>query len=116
MSQTEKVTLVNLHASAIQATEKALNTAPGERNTVVDGSERAVVRLRDALIEQFRQEQDGQRKAGLRNALDQVNIAVSLITGVEFPGAGIQEKPIRQAEDILKALDFSMLEKSPGCA
>lgn len=101
MSQTEKNALDNLHASAVQAIENVLNTPPEKRYEVVDRGERALVRLRDALIEQSRQEQDGQRKTALCAALDQVNTAVSLMMGVEYPGSGIQEKPIRQAWEII---------------
>ncbi len=101
MSQTEKKTLASLHASAVQSVENILNTPPGQRNQVIDESERAIVRLRDALIEQFRQELEGSEKETLQAALNQVNVAVSLIAGVEYPGSGAQEKPIRQSLEVL---------------
>ncbi len=103
----EEQALRQLNQQAIQAIQKVLDTPPRERNQVVDFGEHAIVRLRDCLIQRSRQEaEDGPTKAGLRAALDQVNVALSLITGVEYPGAGIQEKPMQEALEVLKGLDF----------
>ncbi len=115
MSQTgtcqEDQTLQQLTQQAVQAIQKVLDTPPRERNQVVDFGERAIVRLRDCLILRCRQEEAEPTLAGptlarLRAALDQANVALSLITGVEYPGAGIQEKPMQEAMEVLKALNF----------
>ncbi len=89
---------------AIETIEVVLNKPARERGQVIDFGERATVRLRDCLIEQYRQSEDAPERANLRYALEQANIALSLLTGVEYPGAGIQEKPMQEAHDILKAL------------
>ncbi len=89
---------------AIETIEVVLNKPPRERGQAVDFGERATVRLRDCLIEQYRQSEDAPERANIRYALEQANIALSLITGVEYPGAGIQEKPMQEARDLLKAL------------
>ncbi len=99
-------TLTQLRQEALQILDDLLATPPRERHQIIDHSEHAIVRLRDCLIESCRQETAGSEASALRSALDQVNIAVSLITGVEYPGTGMQEKPMVQARDILKALHF----------
>ncbi len=102
----EEAILIQLCQEAVTSLDNLLAAAPRERHQIVDRSEHAIVRLRDCLIERCRQETTGGEASALRSALDQVNIAVSLITGVEYPGTGLQEKPMVQARDILKALDF----------
>ncbi len=102
----EEAILTQLCQEAVQALDDLLATPPRERHQIVDHSEHAIVRLRDCLIERCRQETTGGQASALRSALDQVNIAVSLITGVEYPGTGMQEKPMLQARNILKALHF----------
>ncbi len=110
----EKDILLQLCQEAMDAIQAVLEAPPRDRHQIVDDSERALVRLRDRLIRRYRQEEDAQVKSGLRSALDQVNIAVSLITGVEYPGAGIQEKTIEQAQDVLKGMDLTRIDRSPS--
>ncbi len=81
-----------------------MNKPPRERGQVIDFGERATVQLRDCLIEHYRSSEDAPERANIRYALEQANIALSLLTGVEYPGAGIQEKPMQEARDLLKAL------------
>ncbi len=102
----EEAILIQLCQEAVQALDDLLSSPPRERRQIVDDSARAIVRLRDCLIERCRRETTGSEAPALRSALDQVNIAVSLITGVEYPGTGMQEKPMLQARDIIKALHF----------
>ncbi len=100
----EQGELVRRCREAIETIEVVLNKPPRERGQVIDFGERATVRLRDCLIEQYRQSEDAPERANIRYALEQANIALSLLTGVEYPGAGIQEKPMQEARGILQAL------------
>jgi hypothetical protein len=102
--------LVRRCQKAVETIEAVLHKPPREPRQIVDFGERPIVRLRDCLIEHYRQAEDSPEKANLRYALEQANIALSLITGVEYPEAGIQEKPLQEARDILKGL-FPTLER-----
>lgn len=100
----EKDFLTSTCEEAVRSIEDVLSTAPGDRHQIVDFGECAIVRLRDCLIDLLRQADEPTEQGRLRAALDQANIALSLITGVEYPGAGIQEKPILEALVALKAI------------
>lgn len=89
---------------AVEAINAVMNTPARDRHQIVDFGECAIVRLRDCLIKNYRAAQEPGQRQQFRAALDQVNTALSLITGVEYPGAGIQEKPMQQAREILKEL------------
>ncbi len=91
---------------AVKAIEEVMATPARDRHQVVDFGECAIVRLRDCLIEQYRRAENPVEQAKLKTELDQVNVSLSLITGVEYPGAGIQEKPMQMALDLLKTLIF----------
>ncbi len=92
---------------AIEAIDRVLATPPRDRHQIVDFGECAIVELRDCLIERYRQAGDPSEKQRLRSELDQVNLALSLITGIEYPGAGIQEKTILPAREVLGKLDLN---------
>jgi hypothetical protein len=91
-------------AEAVALLEEVLGVIPRNRYEEVDRAERAIVRLRDGLIERLRREEDVGQVTRLHKALDQANIAISLITGVEYPGAGIQEESLQQAREVLQRL------------
>jgi hypothetical protein len=79
-----------------------LQKPPVELKSEVDDAERAVVRLRDELIERWRSEP--QEPTG--RALEQVNVALSLIVGLEYPMGGIERKLLEDAHHALQsALD-----------
>ena len=91
---------------AVEAIEAVLAEKPRQRLQIVDFGESAIVRLRDCLIERLRQENQSSLAQPLQDALNQVNIALSLIVGVEYPGAGIQQRPLEQAREVLEKLEF----------
>ncbi len=101
----EEGSLAHYCAQAIQTIEKVLATQPRQRSQLADFGERDLVRLRDCLIDQYRQAQPSAQER-LVTALQQVNIALSLITGVEYPETGIHEPLLSEARDILKNLTF----------
>jgi hypothetical protein len=95
---------------AVTLLEQVLKILPQWRFQEVDMAEQAIVRLRDSLISRLREESTSEEATRLHAALDRVNAAVSLVTGVEYPGAGIQEASLKQARDVLKdvlAREFS---------
>jgi len=82
--------------------EQALGEVPNVCCESVDVAERAIVRVRDCLIERLREQGNAPEAARWRLILDQVNVALSLLAGVEYPAAGIQQQPLHQARDLLK--------------
>ena len=82
--------------------EQLLVIRPHLRYQEVDVAERAIVRLRDNLIDQLRQENSETEARRLRTKLERLNVAISLIVGVEYPAAGIQQQLLDQAYDALK--------------
>ena len=85
------------HQEAIRVLEDALKKPPAELKAEVDVAERAVVRLRDSLIDQLR----AAAEPSVRSELDRVNVALSLIVGLEYPMAGLQRDMLKQALSIL---------------
>jgi hypothetical protein len=89
---------------AVSLLDEVLGMAPRDRYQEVDRAERAIVHLRDGLINRLRREEDASQVARLQKALGRINAAISLITGVEYPGAGIQEASLTQAREVLQDL------------
>ncbi len=90
-----------LQGVALAAVEDALARVPLECLSDVDVAERAINRLRDTLI-------DGLRKGqpGLQPPLDQTNVALSLVVGVEYPATGSQRQGLEMARDTLKGIQI----------
>ena len=82
---------------AIRLLEDALQKPPTELKAEVDVAERAVVRLRDSLIDQLR----AGAEPRVRSELDRVNVALSLIVGLEYPMGGLQRDMHQQALSVL---------------
>ena len=95
--------LAELCRHTVELIEQAQHEQPRHLSEDVDEAERAIVMLRDRLIERLRSEPGATRE---RDALNSVNAALSLIVGVEYPAAGIQRKLLEQAaaalHDLLK--------------
>jgi hypothetical protein len=87
---------------ALASLDHLLEVAPHLRFEEVDITEREIVRLRDDLISRLRQDTTSEEAARLRTALEHVNVAVSLVAGVEYPGAGIQQRLLEGAHEALK--------------
>jgi hypothetical protein len=89
---------------AIALLDQLLKILPHLRFQEVGMAERAIVQLRDSLIEQLRQEKTSAEVSRLRALLERVNVAVSLVVGVEYPAVGIQQQPLEMARDVLKGV------------
>jgi hypothetical protein len=98
--------LAQLQQAAITALEKAQATQPAQTTHVVDLAEVELVRLRDALIELQRSSETPIQARRWRPTLDQVNAVLSLVVGIEYPAAGVQEKTIKEALRALKAIQI----------
>jgi hypothetical protein len=96
--------LVAYRTEAVTLLDEVLGMTPRDRYQEVDMAERAIVHLRDSLINRLRREEDLAQVTRLHEALDRTNVAISLITGVEYPGAGIQEESLQQARKVLQNL------------
>lgn len=89
--------------AAIEALERGLQVPPMEVAEELCVAERAVVKLRDRLIDQLRRD-PGAAEPVVRSMLDRVNVALSLIVGAEYPSTGIQRQPLEAARDILHTI------------
>ncbi len=96
--------LSTYRTEALTLLDEVLGVTPRDRYEEVDMAERAIVHLRDSLIDRLRREEDLAQVTRLHQALDRTNVAISLITGVEYPGAGIQEESLKQAREVLQRL------------
>ncbi len=90
-----------LQQTALQAVERCLALVPIRCLSDVDVAEKAINQMRDRLIDDLRAAGPSERQAVLRAALNQTNVALSLIVGVEYPATGSQRKPLEMARDVL---------------
>jgi HPt (histidine-containing phosphotransfer) domain-containing protein len=89
----------NLREQALRQMDEALEKPPAELKAELDVVERTVAALRDELISQLRTSPDSRT----REELDQVNAALSLIVGLEYPVGGIQREMLKQARSALRS-------------
>ncbi len=83
--------------------ESAVEMKPTELVKQVDLAEISVVRLRDALIERLRRADPPEEAMDWHRVLDRVNVVLSMICGVEFPGLkGIERSTIGEASKLLE--------------
>jgi hypothetical protein len=87
----------DLYQEAMRLVEDALDKPPAELRAEVDEAERAVAALRDELIERWRV----QPTHDVRHSLDRVNVALSLLIGLEYPVGGVQRDMLDQARGAL---------------
>lgn len=102
--------LIDLARCAVRKLDEALDLPPLKLGKEVDIAENGVCQLRDQLIERLRKEQPAEKEADLRRLLGKVNPIISLLTGAEYPAAGIHREVIEEASKALKDL----LSSSPG--
>ncbi len=103
--------LTDLCRAAVHELDAGCALPPLELGEEVDAAERAVVRVRDGLIARLRTGGDDGDARRWRQALQRVNMALSLIVGVEYPSIGVRRKPLEQASAALKeVLDHGWLE------
>jgi hypothetical protein len=98
----ERARLIACARRAIEAIDRAIPEPTAELKQDVDVAERAIAELRDCLIHALRRAPDGPDAQRRRQLLDRVNVALSLVAGVEYPSAGIQRKQLEQARDVLR--------------
>lgn len=90
-------TPTELCEAALRRLDDALGKPPGELKAEVDLAEQAVAALRDNLIHHWRESPS----PSVRASLDQVNVALSLIVGLEYPVGGLQRQLLEQARAVL---------------
>ncbi len=83
--------------AAMAALERAHNAPPLQFTQEADAALRSAVALRDELIAQLRG-----GDAAARAALDSVNVALSIIVGLEYPAAGITRETTTHARAALE--------------
>lgn len=95
-----------LCGQAIGYLERACELPPQELERNVDRAENVVVALRDSLIQRLRSESPGvgPETGRWRAPLDQVNVSLSLITGVAYPSSRIHRNYIEDARQVLMGL------------
>ncbi len=87
---------------AVVLLDRLLEIAPYPRFQDLDVAERAIVRLRDGLIERLRQGDASDEAPRLRALLDRANTAISLVVGIEYPAAGVRRQLLEMARDALQ--------------
>jgi hypothetical protein len=86
---------------AIQALRKAVDEPAAALTQDVDVAERQIAELRNCLILQLREAPAGPESAQTRRLLNEANVALSLVVGVEYPSGGIQRKLLESAQEVL---------------
>jgi hypothetical protein len=84
---------------AIRLLGAALDKPPAELKAEVDLAQQAIVAVRDALIDRLRKGPTEQ----VRSNLEQVNLALSLVVGVEYSMGGLNRDLLKQARSVLQA-------------
>ncbi len=103
----------DLCQKAIEVLDQAFEVPIGELESKVDQVERIVLGIRDRLIAQARATGQGPEHSRLRKSLEQVNIAVTLLAGVEYPASGIQRNYMEQAKKTLKNIQEDIAGVDP---
>jgi menaquinol-cytochrome c reductase iron-sulfur subunit len=80
------------------AIDAALADFPKDVNSKLDPAERALTRLRDALIVRLRA---GQKVVA---TLEKTNVCLSLVMGMEYPQGGAKKPPLEQARALTHTL------------
>lgn len=98
----ETPTIAELRREALAKLDHAIGLPPPGAEESVDEALRAAVRLRDALIERLRREPGAAAAEDWRTGLERVNVAISLIYGVEYSAIGAHGKPLQDAHPVLR--------------
>ncbi|MCZ7567588.1 MAG: hypothetical protein M5U01_03200 [Ardenticatenaceae bacterium] len=100
--------LDRLHQEMLTELDQALQQEePLELKARVTAVLRTAVQLRDDLTTRLREARTENDRDRLRGALDQVNVAISLLAAVEYPMVGIQRKSLETAREVLESVKFS---------
>jgi hypothetical protein len=98
---------------ALEAVKRALHADSGEPGDEAAVAARALVRLRDGLIDRLRAAPESSEAPGWRDALDRVNVALSLVAGIEYPAGGMANKPLEAAHKLLIGLAHRKVIRRP---
>ncbi len=79
--------------------QEARESPPGEIKSEAYLIEKSVVQLRDYLIGRFRS--DAGKHPNIKESLDTVNMALSLVVGLEFPLSGMKKQLFDEALHLL---------------
>ena len=104
VAQTTLTTLATQVQEAIGALDQAAQAPVDQLKQETHVALEAAIRLRDALIQRLRAATAPEGRVGPRSALDQVNVAISLVTGVEYPIEKMDRQSIKQARGVLEGL------------
>ncbi|MBV9328260.1 MAG: hypothetical protein JO352_31480 [Chloroflexi bacterium] len=91
---------LELRSQALHLLDDAIQKPPAELKAEVDVAEQRIARLRDVLIDDLRAGSTPDTRA----ALDQVNVALTLVVGLEYPMGGLQRKMLEDARAVLDAV------------
>ena len=95
---------------ALRHLQAALDQPPTALAAEVDLAECAIAAVRDALIDRWRAHPSAQ----VRAALDQTNVALSLVVGLEYPSGGLQRPLLEQAQSTLQDTLSAILALYPA--
>lgn len=98
------LSLGQIHQAVLDGLERVLTLPPRELRDELAQSGRLLVRMRDRLIEYLRRDTSSPATPRRREALATINAVLSLISGVEFPAAGVRRDSVAQARDTLRTL------------
>ena len=87
----------------IQKLDRAIDLPPRELEQEVDQIQRDLVRLRDSFISELRCSESATLSAS-RRRLEEVNVALTLVVGVEYPVTAIKRSALEQARETLKKI------------
>jgi hypothetical protein len=106
--------LVDMCHQAMEFLDAAVDLPVDKLEWQVDKAEITAVKLRDRLIELLRKDIRSMpaEQSRWREPLDHVNVAISLITGVEYPSAGIHRERIGQAKETLDKIGKMLPDRS----
>ena len=99
MSQPTGKSVEDRRREAVRLLDAANATPSADLKAEVDSVERAIVALRDLLIDRLR----STPSPALRAGLDRVNAAASLVVGLEYPMGGLQRTMLEDARTVLLA-------------
>jgi hypothetical protein len=93
--------LVECAQRAVESLGRALGEPANTLKADADRAERAIAELRDCLILELRQRGEGAAAVQDRRLLEQANVALSLVVGVEHPSGGLAKDLLKQARNVL---------------
>ena len=86
---------------ALAVLDRVLEEPPDRVTGDLPEAVRALVRLRDQLIEQRRLDPNSRQ---IEERLDQTNSIISVVTGGEYPLVGVRRQRVEEARDALSEL------------